>query len=224
MDGPSHDPAAATTSWAARSAGFPAIGIGFNKHVAWTHTTSTARRFVLFKLKLVPGDPTTYLVDGRAEKMGTQTVTAGGRTHTFYLTRYGVVMNLCQRELLLDPDSAYALGDVQEGNFRGANQYIEMGQARSVGELLKVEQRYLGIPTFYTLAADRNGRALFTDTGSIPNVPKAKIDACLPDGPPRLVFRAARVVTLDGSRSECELKHDADAIAPRSSGPRGSRR
>jgi len=64
--------------------GYPPIGIGFNRHVAWTHTTSTARRFVLFQLKLVPGDPTSYLVDGRPEKMRQQTVTAAGRTHTFY--------------------------------------------------------------------------------------------------------------------------------------------
>ena len=82
--------------------GFPAIGSGFNESLAWTHTTSTARRFVIFKLKLVPGDPTSYIVNGKPEKMGTQTVTAGGRTHTFYTTRYGVVFNLCQRELLLD--------------------------------------------------------------------------------------------------------------------------
>ena len=62
-----------------------------------------------------------------------------------------------------------------------ANQYIEMGQARSVGKLLKVERRYLGIPTFNTIAADLGGRALYTDTGAIPNAPKAKIDDCLPD-------------------------------------------
>ena len=153
--------------------GFPAIGSGFNKSLAWTHTTSTARRFVVFKLKLVPGDPTSYLVDGKPERMGTQTVTAGGRTHTFYTTRYGVVFNLSNAGYLWTTDSAYALGDVEEGNLRGANQYIEMGQARSVGELLKVEQRYLGIPTFNTIAADRGGRALYTDTGAIPrNAPQ----------------------------------------------------
>ena len=200
-------------------AGFPAIGSGFNESLAWTHTTSTARRFVVFKLKLVPGDPTSYLVDGKPEKMGAQTVTAGGRTHTFYTTRYGVVFNLPTASYFWTRNSAYALGDVEEGNLRPANQYIEMGQARSVGELLRVERRYLGISAFNTIAADRGGRALYTDTGAIPNVPKAQIDACLPDAAAVLVFRAARVITLDGSRSECDLKDDPDAIAPGIFGP-----
>ena len=35
--------------------GYPLVGIGFNRHLAWTHTTSTARRFVLYELQLVPG-------------------------------------------------------------------------------------------------------------------------------------------------------------------------
>ena len=200
-------------------AGFPAIGSGFNESLAWTHTVSTARRFVIFKLKLVPGDPTSYVVDGKPEKMGTQTVTAGGRTHTFYTTRYGVVFNLASAGYFWTKDSAYAFGDVEEGNLRAANQYIEMGQARSVGKLLKVERRYLGIPTFNTIAADRGGRALYTDTGAIPNAPKAQIDDCLPDAAATLVFRAARVITLDGSRSACDLKDDPDAIAPRIFGP-----
>ena len=127
--------------------GFPAIGSGFNESLAWTHTVSTSRRFVVFKLELVSGDPTSYVVDGEPEKMGTQTVTAGGRTHTFYTTRYGVVFNLPSAGYFWTKDSAYAFGDVEEGNLRVANQYIKMGQARSVGKLLKVERRYLGIPT-----------------------------------------------------------------------------
>jgi acyl-homoserine-lactone acylase len=194
--------------------GYPPIGIGFNKYLAWTHTTSTARRFVLFQLKLKPGDPTSYLVDGQAEKMRRQTVTAGGRTHTFYLTRYGPVMNLREGNLTWTGSTAYALADVEANNFRGANQYLAMGQAKSVNELLQVERRYLAIPAFYTIAADRKGRALFTDTGAIPNVPQAKLDACLPNGLPRAVFTASRVITLDGSRSECALEKDPGAIVP----------
>jgi acyl-homoserine-lactone acylase len=40
--------------------GFPLIGIGFNRDIAWTHTVSTDRRFVAYQLKLVRGDPTSY--------------------------------------------------------------------------------------------------------------------------------------------------------------------
>lgn len=34
--------------------GAPVVNIGHNQHVAWTHTVSTARRFVIHKLTLAP--------------------------------------------------------------------------------------------------------------------------------------------------------------------------
>ena len=49
--------------------GVPVINIGHTAHLAWTHTVSTAFRFVPIQLTLVPGDPTSYLVDGQPEKM-----------------------------------------------------------------------------------------------------------------------------------------------------------
>ena len=45
--------------------GVPVVNLGFNRHVAWTHTVSTARRFAAYELKLAPGDPTSYVVDGK---------------------------------------------------------------------------------------------------------------------------------------------------------------
>ncbi|MFD2350105.1 penicillin acylase family protein [Nonomuraea ferruginea] len=42
----------------------PMVQIGHNASVAWTHTVSHAQRFTLYRLKLVPGWRTTYLVDG----------------------------------------------------------------------------------------------------------------------------------------------------------------
>jgi acyl-homoserine-lactone acylase len=199
--------------------GFPPVGIGFNKDIAWTHTISTARRFVIFQLKLAPGDPTSYLVDGQPVRMQNQTVTVNGQTHDYYLTRYGVVLNVPDAGYAWSTDTAYALADVEAENIRGANQYIEMGRARNVRELARTEEHFLGIPTFNTVAADRSGRAFYGDIGAIPNVPKTKIDACTPSGAPQLVFAAARAVTLDGSRSECDLKRDRGAVAPDIFGP-----
>ena len=39
----------------------PVVNIGFNHHVAWTHTVSTARRFTPYELKLVAGQPDAVL-------------------------------------------------------------------------------------------------------------------------------------------------------------------
>ena len=49
------------------------VNIGHNKHVAWSHTVSTAYRFTPFELELVPTDPTTYLYDGESVPMTSRT-------------------------------------------------------------------------------------------------------------------------------------------------------
>ena len=40
--------------------GQPFPNIGFNKDVAWSHTVSTAKRFTLYQLELVSGNPMKY--------------------------------------------------------------------------------------------------------------------------------------------------------------------
>ena len=83
--------------------GFPLVSIGFNRFVAWSHTVSTARRFVVRELTLAPGDPTSYVYDGVVVPMTPETVivdvlqTDGSHvpmSHTFYLTQFGPMMIL----------------------------------------------------------------------------------------------------------------------------------
>jgi acyl-homoserine-lactone acylase len=183
--------------------GFPEIGIGFNKDLAWTHTVSTGRRFVVIQLQLAPGDPTSYVVDGQVKPMTQTTVEVDGQPHTFYGTEYGLVVNIDQANYTWGNDTAYALLDANLGNTKVAGQYLRMGKATSVKDLLRIEQRGRGVPFFNTIAADRHGRGLYADVGRYSNVPQSLIDSCTPPGLPQLVFQAARVVTLDGSRSSC---------------------
>ena len=51
--------------------------------------------------------------------------------------------------------NAYALTDSNIDNAGVVNQYLQMGRAKSVGQLLKVEEQGSGIPFFNTIAADR---------------------------------------------------------------------
>jgi acyl-homoserine-lactone acylase len=97
---------------------------------------------------------------------------------------------------------------------RAANEYLWMGQATSVADLLKVESTYLAIPTFNTIAADDTGHALYADVGNTPNVPQSLITACTPPGAARLVYTAAGVITLDGSRSACAWQNDPGTPVP----------
>ncbi len=191
--------------------GFPLIGIGFNRNIAWTHTVSTSRRFVAYQLHLVPGDPTSYFLNGKATKMGHVTVSVrfAGRTvtHTFYTTHWGLVVDVPQvpgNAYMWNSSTAYALYDVVAADGpRAANQFLRMGQATSVKSLYDVEAKWLAIPTFNTIAADDHGNAYYGDVGATPAVSQAEINTCLPPGLPTLVFQQARLVTLDGSRTSC---------------------
>ena len=147
--------------------GFPPIGIGFNKGMAWSHTVSTARRFVVFQLKLAPGDPTSYLVDGKPQKMGTQTVAVGDRKHTFYKTRYGLVFNL-PRRASRGPTTSPTRSPTSRPRTCVGRTSTRDGPGAQRRGLLKSMGRVLGIPTFNTIAADRSGRALYADSGRSP--------------------------------------------------------
>jgi acyl-homoserine-lactone acylase len=199
--------------------GFPLIGIGFNQDLAWTHTVATDFRFTFYQLKLVPGDPTSYYVDGKPYKMGTVTVhlDTGHETvsHTFYTTRWGRVLVVPQAGYHWTTTTAYAVDDSTLNDLgRAANQYLRMGQATSVEGLLKVESEYLAIPTFNTIASDDTGHALYADVGNVPNVPQSLITACTPAGAAKLVYAAAGVITLDGSRSACAWQNDPGTPVP----------
>ena len=199
--------------------GFPLIGIGFNQNLAWTHTVSTDFRFTFYQLNLVPGDPTSYYVDGQPQKMGTDTVRvstgSGTVSHTFYTTRWGRVLEVPQAHYGWNTTTAYAVDDsTMSDTFRAANQYLRMGQSTSVQNLLAVESQYLAIPTFNTIAADDTGHAYYGDVGNTPNVPQSLIATCTPPGLPQLVFAASGVVTLDGSRSTCGWGTDPGTPVP----------
>lgn len=184
--------------------GFPLVGVGFNKHLSWTHTVSTGRRFVVRQIQLAPGDPTSYLVDGQAIPMTRTTVDVGGTPHTFYGTKYGLIVNIPEANYSWTTTTAYALSDANIDNTKIVNQYIRMGRAKSVKDLLKIERKGRGVPFFNTIAADDKGKALYADVGRYQNVPQSLIDACTPPGLPSIVFAQARLITLDGSKSSCD--------------------
>ena len=193
--------------------GIPLIGIGFNQYLAWTHTVATDFRFTFYKLSLVPGDPTSYYVDGQSHKMKTEIVRVdtghGMKSHTFYSTRWGRVLLVPQAGYHWTSTTAYAVDDsTLDDAVRAANEYFMMGRATSATNLLTVESKYLAIPSFNTIAADDTGHALYADVGTTPNVPQSLIADCTPTGAAKLVYDASGVITLDGSRSSCAWKND----------------
>ena len=188
----------------------PVVQIGFNRDVAWSHTVSTGKRFTLHELRLVPGDPTSYIVDGKPEKMTSKSV--GGRT--LWRSRFGPVVVNPRAGLNWTAETAYAIQDANTGNVRGLDTWLAFNTARDVGELRQA-QRSLGIPWVNTIAADRHGSAYYADVSVVPDVDAAKIAACKPSPRAAGLFTSpAGLLVLDGSRSECDWRRDASSPVP----------
>lgn len=209
--------------------GVPLVLVGYTDSMAWSHTVSTAYRFTPFELKLVPGDPTSYLVDGQPEAMiahdvSIEVLNGDGNletyTQTLYSTRYGPIFTSVFGLPLFPwtPTTAYALGDVNATNFRYLNHFFEINQAHSSAEALEILERNQGIPWVNTIVSDREGRALYADISVVPNVPDDKAISC---GAPLGVatFAAIGLPVLDGSRSDCAWDIDEDAVQPGAIGP-----
>jgi acyl-homoserine-lactone acylase len=205
--------------------GVPIVLIGHTDRLAWSHTVSTARRFLIYELKLVPGSPTTYIHNGQPRQMKADNVTIRVRnssgelvpqTRTLYSSHHGSVLNgiLGLPVFPWTPERAFAMGDANAGNFRYLNHFWAVNQAQSVRQLHDIETRYQGIPWVNTIAADRKGEAYYADIGSIPNLTNEKLASCeaVPIG--TALRTAAAVFALDGSRADCDPGEDPGAVAP----------
>jgi acyl-homoserine-lactone acylase len=209
--------------------GVPLVLIGHTRGLAWSHTVSTAFRFTPFELTLVPGSPTTYLVDGRPQQMTAQQVTvqartpSGGlepRTRTLYSTRYGPVFTSLLGLPLFPwtPAKAWALGDANAANFRYLNHFFETNLAQSTREYDAVLRRNQGIPWVNSIGADARGEAYYADISVVPHVTDEQAQTCN-TALGAATFQALRLPILDGSRSACDWGRDADAIQPGTFGP-----
>jgi acyl-homoserine-lactone acylase len=205
--------------------GVPAVLIGHTNGMAWSHTVSTARRFLIYELKLVPGSPTTYVHNGQPRQMKADVVKVqvkgpdgqlSEQTRTFYSSHHGSILTsiLGLPVFPWTPERAYAMYDVNAENFRYLNHFFDVNRAQSVRQLHNIEQKYQGIPWVNTIAADKKGEAYYADIGAIPNLPNEKLSACeaVPVG--TALRTAASVFALDGARADCDMAADPNAAAP----------
>jgi acyl-homoserine-lactone acylase len=208
--------------------GVPAVLIGHNDTLAWSHTVSTAYRFTPFELKLIPGAPTKYLYDGQIREMTTRTVTvqakqADGslspRQHKFYRSHLGPMLEYPSGLMTWNGLTGYAFHDANASNLRVLDTFFAMDQAKDVEELRQAQNTWQGIPWVNTLAADAQGRAYYADQSVVPHVTDAKLLRCVLSPIPLLVLSQAGLPVLDGSRSDCALGSDADAVEPGIFGP-----
>lgn len=204
--------------------GSPAVNIGFNDNVAWSHTVSTAYRFAPYEYKIV-GSPTTYLYGLGTRQLEHRVVTValkGGGTATedMYRTPEGYVIDDPAIFMGWTPTSFFAIRDANAEHLRTLDTFLDMGSATSVTDLLARQDRQGGMPWVNTIAADRAGNVLYADHSVVPNVSNALEAACAtPTG--RVLFQVAGLPALDGTLAggACAWGSDADASRPGMFGP-----
>nr|CEL15350.1 peptidase S45, penicillin amidase [Kibdelosporangium sp. MJ126-NF4]CTQ95611.1 peptidase S45, penicillin amidase [Kibdelosporangium sp. MJ126-NF4] len=208
--------------------GLPFVQIGYTKDIAWTHTVATPRTFGFYQLQLVPGSPTTYLVDGKPEQMTSRKVTVRSRNadgslgqveRTLWSTRYGpVIGEAFDLPLGWTSSTAYVLRDANWGNIRSVNTWFEIAQARDTRGIVKALSDTQGSPWVNTIATDRSGNATYADIQVVPHITDDLARQCnTPLG--AAVFPSTGVAVLDGAKTSCAWGNDRDAVAPGLLGP-----
>jgi len=203
--------------------GFPAVNIGHNRHVAWSHTVSTAQRFTLFELELDPADPTRYMYDGESVPMTSRNVSVpigGGekKSATFWYSQFGPILARPSVGLSWSDTTVFALGDAND-QIRSADTWLHMNQAKSGKDLMNAMSKYQGDPWVNTIGADDKGKAFYGDNSVVPNVTQEKIDTCIKPGISTLIYTVAGLIPLDGSTSDCGWDDDPDAAVKGIFGP-----
>jgi acyl-homoserine-lactone acylase len=212
--------------------GIPAALIGFNQHVAWSHTVSTAYRFTFYELTLNPADPTQYFYEGELRDMEASEITVpilegdgtlGSETRTLYRSHFGPMLELAVSGVPVlewSPAKAYTLRDANAENNRLINQFFRWNRAQSYEEFVDLHGSVLGVPWVNTTATGPGKPAYYGDITVVPNVPDSKVQSC---GAQPLQTALGALLPglpiLDGSRAACEWDTDADAPAPGIFGP-----
>ncbi|GMU05471.1 penicillin acylase family protein [Corallococcus caeni] len=207
--------------------GVPAINIGFNRDLAWTHTVTASSHMTLYRLKLVPGDPTAYVYDGAIRRMTSRTVTVDVRgddggmtkaTRTFWRSHYG--------PMLAGPGAdwtgelAYTTRDATENNDRFAEHWLRLNKAHSINEAADVERTVRGAPWVNTLLTSVAGDTRYVDASRVPFLSPDTVVAyrdSLESTPDAQVFASLGLILLDGSTSRDEwvgLDGESQGLVP----------
>jgi acyl-homoserine-lactone acylase len=199
--------------------GSPAVNIGWNSNVAWSHTVSTAYRFTPYEYPSLGG--TIYLTDSGPQQLEHREVTVtirrkdgslGEVTEDLYRTAEGYVIDAPALLMPWSLATLWAIRDANAEHLRTIDTFLEMGKATNVRDLLRRQDAAAGMPWVNTTAADRNGDVLYADHSVVPNVPDDLAQRCM-TVTGRVLNQVAGLPGLDGTRagSSCAWQTDADA-------------
>jgi len=208
--------------------GSPVVNIGWNEHVAWSHTVSTAYRFTPYEY--VTAGPTTILTEDGPQPLERREVSvrvrradgsAGTVREDLWRTPVGYVTDSPATLMPWSVGSLWAIRDANGEHLRTIDTFLQMGRATGVRDLLARQDAAGGMPWVNTTAADRRGNVLYADHSVVPHVTDEMAAGCMtPVG--RVLFEVAGLPGLDGTRARtsCAWGTDPDAARPGVFGPR----
>jgi acyl-homoserine-lactone acylase len=155
--------------------GLPGVLIGFNEHVAWTHTVSPAASQTLRALELIPGAPTRYRDGDRVREMTAREVEVEVRgfpepvRRTVWLSHRGPIT--AGPGFPWTTERAYTLRDVNDDD-RAAPLVHLLGtaRARSLDELRQVHREHQAATRLHTLATDASGEVWYVHSSAVPHL------------------------------------------------------
>ncbi|NPU93574.1 MAG: acylase [Gammaproteobacteria bacterium] len=167
-------------------AGTPGIvNIGFNEHLAWTHTFSTAEHVIAYQLELDPADTSglTYRMDGAGKTIQRKTLTVDvavtpGVTvpfskHVYYSEQGPLFVAPGQLPWGTDTQGnfvAFALKDANRSNLDIVDHWLGLNLARNLNEFRATFKQYNGVIFNNTLATDADGNAFYIDDSTVPQL------------------------------------------------------
>jgi acyl-homoserine-lactone acylase len=204
--------------------GTPGVQMGFNRHVAWSHTFSVGNRFTAYRLELLPGEPTRYRYGDESRDMVESSVTVAvraddghleERTQPVWSSHYGPMLNLPL--LGWSEQFGFSFRDANAGNARFLSQFLAMNAARGLDEFKAVYEHENGIPWVNTMAGDSSGRVWYIDASRTPKLSpegEAWFRRQLAEDPVTSLLYRNRAALLDGSNPDCEWQDVPGAPGP----------
>ncbi|TMO48002.1 penicillin acylase family protein [Pseudoalteromonas ruthenica] len=153
------------------------VNIGFNEHVAWTHTFSKARHFIIYQLALSDNDRLSYTLDGEPMAINSKTINvdvaiAPGQSITltkdYYYSHQGLMIETPAAQGLGWSDShAFTIKDANEFNMDVVGFWSRMNAASSLDDMKAAFAEFDGVSFNNTMAADKHGNAFFIDDSTV---------------------------------------------------------
>ena len=205
--------------------GAPGVAIGFNKAVGWSHTVSASQRLVLYRLRLVEGDPTRYHYGGETRPIEERAVSVpvlqpdgsiGVRRQSIWFSHYGPLLSLPNAGWTAQ--YAYTARDANANNHALVAQWQAMDAADSMDAFIETHRRYNAMPWVNTIAVSHDGRAVYLDNSTVGNLSseaQALWRASLHADPLAAGLYAQRgLVLVDGSDPRFEWVDDGSSPVP----------